>query len=123
MVPPHTLPGSYGLLPEMEKPALPEVFHIDDLLNFSCEDIGGSVVGGELQVSGAMNESSVNGGETSISSSVEVESDLVGPALRDIEVKTDLCVPVSLKIWCSCAHLNASHCVSGMRTTIRQISG
>lgn len=93
MVPPHTLPGSYGLLPEMEKPALPEVFHIDDLLNFSCEDIGGSVVGGELQVSGAMNESSVNGGETSISSSVEVESDLVGPALRDIEVKTDLCVP------------------------------
>lgn len=40
--------GFYGFLLEMEKFVLLEVFYIDDLLNFSCEDIGGFVVGGEL---------------------------------------------------------------------------
>lgn len=91
MVAPYILAGSFA---EVEKPALPEVFHIDDLLDFSCEDIGGPIVGGELQLSGVTVESSVNGGEASISSSMEVKSELVEPAaLEDIEVKTDLCVP------------------------------
>lgn len=102
MVAPYILAGSFA---EVEKPALPEVFHIDDLLDFSCEDIGGPIVGGELQLSGLTTvESSVNGGEASQSSSVEVKSELVEPAaLEDIEVKTDLCVPVSLEFRCSCS--------------------
>lgn len=98
MVAPYVLAGSYGiLLPEVDKPALPEVFHIDDLLDFSCEEIGGPIVGGEMQLSGVTDESSANGSETSISSSVEVKSELVDTSLGGMEVKTDLCVPVSLK--------------------------
>lgn len=93
MVSPYALPGAYGLpLPEVEKSALPEVFHIDDLLDFSCEDIGGPIVG-ELQLSGvtvANSNNSASGGETSISSSAE------DTAPVETEVKADLCVPVSL---------------------------
>lgn len=101
MVGMYILAGSFA---EVEKPALPEVFHIDDLLDFSCEDIGGPIVGGELQLSGLTVENSVNGGEASQSSSMEVKSELVEPAaLEDIEVKTDLCVPVSPEFWCSCS--------------------
>jgi hypothetical protein len=87
------LGGMYGVL-EAEKASLPEVFHIEDLLDFSCEDIGGPI---ELQVSGVTDQSSGNAGERSISSSVEVKSELsLEPALEDFEVQTDLCVPVSL---------------------------
>ena len=87
--------GPYGLL-EVDKPSLPEVFHIDDLLDFSCDDIGGPIVGGELQLSGVTVESSVNVGEASISSGKEPKSELLQSALEDTEAKTDLCVPVSL---------------------------
>ncbi|KAG0585161.1 hypothetical protein KC19_3G262900 [Ceratodon purpureus] len=82
----------YGLL-EVDKMAVPEAFHIDDLLDFSCEDIGGPIVGGELELSGVTVESCVSAGETSISSSLEVRSELLETALDDIEVKADLCVP------------------------------
>lgn len=100
MVSQYVLAGTYGLpLAEVEKPTLPEVFHIDDLLDFSCEDIGGPIVGGELQLSGVTtvdNSNSANGGETSISSSTEVKSESVETVPVQTEVKTDLCVPVSL---------------------------
>jgi len=85
----------YGLV-EAEKSSLPEVFHIENLLDFSCEDIGGPIVGGELQLSGVTEESSGNAGERSISSSMEVKDELLEPALEDFELQTDLCVPVSL---------------------------
>lgn len=95
MVASYLLAGSYGPfgLLEADKPALPEVFHIDDLLDFSCEDIGGPIVGG---LSGASVESCVNAGERSISSSLEAKSELQEAPIEDVEVKTDLCVPVSL---------------------------
>lgn len=99
MVSPYVLAGGFGSYghPEVDKPALPEFFHIDDLLDFSCDVIGGPIVGGHLQLSGVTIESSVNGGETSISSSpLELESELIENAMQDIEVKADLCVPVSV---------------------------
>lgn len=88
------LGGSYGPF-GVEKSSLPEVFHIEDVLDFSCEDIGGPIVG-ELQLSGVTKDS--NAGERSISSLMEAKNELLAPpALADFEVHTDLCVPVSLK--------------------------
>jgi hypothetical protein len=72
------------------------VFHIDDLLDFSCDDIGGPIVGGELQISGVTVGSCANAGETSILSVKEGKKELLQSSLEDIEVKTDLCVPVRL---------------------------
>lgn len=101
MVSAYVLAGgfaSYGH-PEVDKPTLPEVFHIDDLLDFSCDDIGGPIVGGHLQLSGVTIESSMNAGETSISSSpLELKSELIENAVQDMEVKADLCVPVSSNV-------------------------
>lgn len=82
--------GSYGV----EKSSLPEVFHIEDVLDFSCEDIGGPIVG-ELQLSGVTEDSNV--GDRSISMLMTAKNELLAPpALEDFEVHTDLCVPVSL---------------------------
>lgn len=89
------LGGSYGPF-GVEKSSLPEVFHIeDDFIDFSCEDIGGPIVG-ELQLSGVTEDSNV--GERSITSLIEAKNELLAPpALEDFGVHTDLCVPVSLK--------------------------
>lgn len=115
--------GSYGL-PEIDKPSIPEVFHIDDLLDFSCDDIGGPILGGHLPLSGVTTESSMIGGETSISSSpIEAKNETLEPALEDIEVKTDLCVPVSVNFPCSCTYLNASRCVIIMQLTLKEFFG
>jgi hypothetical protein len=81
------LGDTYGVL-EAEK--LPEVFHIEDVLDFSCEDIGGPIDAGDLQLSGVTEESC---GEGSITSLMEVKSELLEPSLEDFEVHTDLCVP------------------------------
>lgn len=104
----YLLAGPYGL-PELDKPSVAEAFHIDDLLDFSCEDIGGPIVGGELELSGVTVESCVSAGEASISSSMEARSELLENALDDIQVKTDLCVPVSLNSKEPFVHVNASH--------------
>lgn len=74
-----------------------DVFHIDDLLDFSNEDIAGPIVGGPMpssqpqqQLSGLTVESS----EPSIccSSSLEEEA-----TVEDVvDDKPDLCVPVSV---------------------------
>lgn len=84
------LGDSYGVL---EADNFPEVFQIEDVLDFSCEDIGGPIDAGDLQLSGVTEESC---GEGSISSLMEVKSELLEPTLEDFEVHTDLCVPVSL---------------------------
>ena len=97
MVPSYLLSSSYapyGLL-EADKPSLPEVFHIDDLLDFSCDDIGGPIVGGELQHSSVTSVETSSCVDTSISSGKEVaKKELL--SLDDIGPKTDLCVPVCL---------------------------
>jgi hypothetical protein len=115
MVAPYALSGSYGqpMLPEVDKPILPDVFHIDDLLDFSNEDIAGPIVGGPsssssplLQLSGVTVESSsvVTAAEASMccSSLSEVKAEHMATAttitLEVIDDKTDLCVPVSFSI-------------------------
>jgi hypothetical protein len=89
------------------------VFHIDDLLDFSNEDIAGPIVGGPsssssplLQLSGVTVESSsvVTAAEASMccSSLSEVKAEHMATAttitLEVIDDKTDLCVPVSFSI-------------------------
>lgn len=114
MVAPYALSGSYGqpMLPEVDKPILPDVFHIDDLLDFSNEDIAGPIVGGPssssplLQLSGVTVESSsvVTAAEASMccSSLSEVKAEHMATVttitLEAIDDKTDLCVPVSFSI-------------------------
>lgn len=104
MVAPYSICGSYGqvVLQEVDKPVLPDVFHIDDLLDFSNEDIAGPIVGGSLQLSGLTVESSLTaagaGTGTTIccSSSVEAKTEQTATTLEENDHKTDLCVPVSV---------------------------
>lgn len=125
MVAPYALSGSYGqpMLPEVDKPILPDVFHIDDLLDFSNEDIAGPIVGGPpsssssppllQQLSGVTVESSsvVTAAEASMccSSLTEVKAEhmiatATTIALEVMDDKPDLCVPVSFSIF------RPSHC-------------
>ena len=138
MVAPYALSGSYGqpMLPEVDKPILPDVFHIDDLLDFSNEDIAGPIVGGPssssplLQLSGVTVESSsvVTAAEASMccSSLSEVKAEVhmataTTITLEVIDDKTDLCVPVSFSIFrvlhlcccTNCLHIAFTTSLSG----------
>lgn len=78
---------------EEEEEGMADVFHIDDLLDFSNEDIAGPIVGGPMpssqpqqqQLSGLTVESS----EPSICCSSSLE--------EEVDHKQDLCVPVSVR--------------------------